>query len=319
MATSIRGRNIHFTALRYFYEVASAGSFRGAADSLHVAASAINRQVHILEEEFGCALFDRGRGRAGISLTAAGRILLDDVQAAMDSIEHACDEITALHGLRRGHVEVGINEGFTSSFFPKFLARFRAQHPQITFNLWVDASPMLNDMLMDHRLEIALAYNPPPRFGIETLAEFEVDTMVMMHKDHPLATKAQLTIRDLHGQELLLPAPGSASRIYLDHLLVSNNVRTRTVMTTNSYNLRLQAVRENLGIVVMCFHPVHRLECGPDAVLRPIRDPNAAPQRLVCYKKKGRELAPASALMAAQLTQALAAGADLERKPNGLC
>lgn len=310
--TSIRGRNIHFTALRYFHEVATAGSFRGAAERLHVAASAVNRQVQILEEQFGCALFDRARGRAGITLTSAGRILLDDVQAAMDSIAHACDEITALHGLRRGHVEVGVNEGFTSSFFPRFISGFRAQHPEITFNLWVDASPMLNDMVMDNRLEIALAYNPPPRFGIETLADFEVDTMVMMHKDHPLAGRQRLTTRDLEGQDLLLPAPGSASRIYLDKLLVARNIRTRTVLTTNSYNLRLQAVRENLGIVVMCFHPVHQLECGPDAVLRAIRDTDIAPQRLVCYKKKGRELTPASTLLANQLTQALAAGATVD-------
>jgi DNA-binding transcriptional LysR family regulator len=312
MATSIRGRNIHFTALRYFYEVAQAGSFRGAADALHVAASAVNRQVQILEQGFGCALFDRARGRAGISLTAAGRILLNDVQSAMDSIEHACDEITALHGLRRGHVEVGVNEGFTSSFFPKFLARFREEHPQITFNLWVDASPNLNEMVMDNRLEIAVAYNPPARFGLEVLAEFEVDTMVMMHRDHPLAAKAELTVSDLAGQDLLLPAMGVASRSYLDNMLVAKNVRTRTVLTTNSYNMRLQAVREKLGIVVMCFHPVHRLECGPEAVLRVLREPSAPAQRLMVYKKKGRELTPASLLLAAQLTSALEAGAELE-------
>lgn len=310
MASSIRGRNIHFSALRYFFEVAMAGSFRGAADRLHVAASAVNRQVQILEEEFGCALFDRARGRAGITLTAAGRILLDDVRSAMASIEHACDEITALHGLRRGHVEVGVNEGFTSAFFPKFLADFRARHPQITFNLWVHPSPTLSDMLLDNRLEIALGYNPPPSLGIETLAEYEVDTMVMMHKDHPLAAKPELDPHDLEEQDLLLPAPGTASRIYLDNLLVAQDLRARSVLTTNSYNMRLQAVRENMGIVVMCFHPVHQLECGPEAVLRPIRHTSLPPQRLVCYRKKGRELTPAASLLARRLTEALAPQVD---------
>lgn len=308
MTKSILGRNIHLAGLRYFYEVARVGSFRGAADHLHVAASAINRQVQILEEELGCALFDRGRGRAGITLTAAGQILQNDVRAAMDSIEHACSEITALHGLRRGHVEIGINEGFASAFFPRFLTQFSALHPAITFDVRVDSSPALIDMLMDNQIELVLAYNPPPRFGVEILAQFEVDTMVMMHKSHPLAGKAVLTGKDLGGHQLLLPSSDLGSRRYLDELLVSHNVQTHAVLTTNSYSFRQRAVMENLGIMVMCFHPVHRVDCGPDVVFRTIEDKSMPQQHLICCKKSGRGLTPASTLIAAQLKLALDQG-----------
>ena len=47
------------TALRYFDEVARQGSIRRAADQLHVAASAVNRQILKLEDELGVPLFER--------------------------------------------------------------------------------------------------------------------------------------------------------------------------------------------------------------------------------------------------------------------
>ena len=50
-------------ALRYFYEVARYGSFRLAADKVNIAASAISRQIQLLEQELGVKLFDRSRRR----------------------------------------------------------------------------------------------------------------------------------------------------------------------------------------------------------------------------------------------------------------
>ena len=194
MTKSIHGRNIHFNGLRYFFEVAVTGSFRGAADRLHVAASAINRQVQILERELGCALFERGRGRGGVNLTAAGLILLKDVRAAMDAVEHGCNEIAALHGLRRGHVEIGINEGFATAYFPRFLAQFNKLHPEITFRVAVGGSRALIDWLLDSSCELVLAFNPPLRVGIEVLWRMDVETKLMMHKSHPLAARRNVKV-----------------------------------------------------------------------------------------------------------------------------
>ncbi|MBN9008970.1 MAG: LysR family transcriptional regulator, partial [Rhizobiales bacterium] len=72
MAIGSTGRALNTAAIRYFQEVVRAGSFRKAADRIHIAASAINRHVRLLEEELGARLFERGKGRRGIKLTSAG-------------------------------------------------------------------------------------------------------------------------------------------------------------------------------------------------------------------------------------------------------
>ena len=75
---------INTSALRYFYEVARYGSFRLAAEKIHIAASAISRQIQLLEDELGFKLF--ARGRSGLTLTPAGEALLYRVKKAMNEL-----------------------------------------------------------------------------------------------------------------------------------------------------------------------------------------------------------------------------------------
>ena len=69
---------MHAIVLKYFIEVASAGSVRKASERLYVAASAVNRQIHKLEDELGVELFDRLPN--GLRLNAAGERLLKVVK-----------------------------------------------------------------------------------------------------------------------------------------------------------------------------------------------------------------------------------------------
>lgn len=58
------------STLRFFDAAAKSGSFVKAAEQLNVTHSAISRQIRILEEQLGVALFER-RNRA-VFLTSEG-------------------------------------------------------------------------------------------------------------------------------------------------------------------------------------------------------------------------------------------------------
>src|ERR1700712_677677 len=71
-------------ALRNFEAVARHGSFAAAAADLHVTHWAVGKQIRLLEDWFGVPLFER-RAR-GVSLTAEGAALLDDVRHAFERL-----------------------------------------------------------------------------------------------------------------------------------------------------------------------------------------------------------------------------------------
>ena len=66
---------MHARVLRYLDEVVRRGSIRKAAEYLHIAPTAVNRQILELESELGAPLFDRIHKR--LRLTPLGEMVLD--------------------------------------------------------------------------------------------------------------------------------------------------------------------------------------------------------------------------------------------------
>ena len=71
--------------LRYFAQVAEAGTVSAAAEALHVTQPGLSRQLRQLERDLGVALFERSAGR--LSLSAAGRALLPRVHQILGDAE----------------------------------------------------------------------------------------------------------------------------------------------------------------------------------------------------------------------------------------
>jgi DNA-binding transcriptional LysR family regulator len=79
-------------ALRSFEAAARLGGVGRAAEALHVTHGAISRQLRLLEEHLGVALFERdGRGlrltRAGVELQAACEGAFDQIRAAVAGLQ----------------------------------------------------------------------------------------------------------------------------------------------------------------------------------------------------------------------------------------
>jgi acyl-CoA synthetase (NDP forming)/DNA-binding transcriptional LysR family regulator len=227
----------HPLSLRYFFEVAKAGSFRKASAQVHVAASAINRHVKHLEEEMGSPLFERGRGREGLRLTAAGEILLYRLKRAMTELGAAGSEIDALQGLRRGTVNFGANEGIWREVLPGVLTQFRSDHPGIQYHVVTAHSPRLVEMVLADEVDFALAFNPPPHESLTLAAKLNVGACVMVRRNHPLASRRALRLRDCAQYELVMPDESLALRGTLDKMFAQAGLAPQVALTTNSYEV----------------------------------------------------------------------------------
>jgi molybdate transport repressor ModE-like protein len=75
LAACSRPPKMNHVSLRYFVEVADCGSIRQAAQRLHVAPSAVSRQIANLEHDLQAELIERSPG--GVTLTAAGALVAE--------------------------------------------------------------------------------------------------------------------------------------------------------------------------------------------------------------------------------------------------
>lgn len=300
----------HPLALRYFFEVAKAGSFRKASAQVHIAASAINRHVKYLEQEAGSPLFERGRGREGLKLTAAGEILLYRLKRSMAELGAAGTEIDSLLGLNRGTVNLGVNEGIWREVLPGVLTQFRTSHPGIQYHVVAANSPRLVEMVLADEVDFALAFNPPPHEGLTLTTKVNVGACVMLRRNHPLATRRALRLRDCMQYDLVMPDESLALRATLDKMFSQAGVAPRVVLMTNSYEVMRSAAEAGIGIAILTQQVFASSAKASGVVYIPLRDSSITPQLLACCTRRGRMLSAASAAMMGSIANVLESSAS---------
>ena len=114
--------------LEYFCATAEEGSVSAAARRLHVAQPPISRQIALLEQEFGTALFRRGN--KGMKLTEAGRSLYQQGRQYIADMTDLAEQVRSLGSGVRGMVRVGLLYSTVPYALP-FLQAFRDTYPQV--------------------------------------------------------------------------------------------------------------------------------------------------------------------------------------------
>ena len=153
---------MRFLTLKYFNAVAKLGSIRKAADRLHVAPSAVSRQIAQLEHELDAVLFERSK--SGVRLTAAGEVLARQSHRIFRDLDRARAGIDDLRGLRRGEVSLWVIEGFVTGLLPTILAEFQRRYPAVAFKVQTASTDRITEALLEDEADIGI-----PTGGAEVL------------------------------------------------------------------------------------------------------------------------------------------------------
>lgn len=154
--------------LKYFEEVATVGSIREAADRLHIAGSAVSRQISKLEEATGAALFKRTS--SGMKLTQAGRVLLDYVHRCRADIEATTAKIRDVVAMRSGDLIIYASEGVFDAVLLQCVAEFHKHHDSIQIVIRTATSEESLRSLLLNSSDVAVVLNAPQRPEIEVVA-----------------------------------------------------------------------------------------------------------------------------------------------------
>lgn len=138
--------------------VAEERSFSRAAERLHISQPPLSTQIMTLEKELGTRLFDRSN--RGVSLTAAGSIFYEEMQAVLVRLEHG-----KARAQQAGLGSVGtISIGFVSiadyGVLPPALKEFRARFPAVEVQLHELTTDLQVREMQAGRLNLGIALGP---------------------------------------------------------------------------------------------------------------------------------------------------------------
>ena len=226
---------MRFLTLKYFNAVAKLGSIRKAADRLHVAPSAVSRQIAQLEHEVDAVLFERSK--SGVRLTAAGEVLARQSHRIFRDLDRARAGIDDLRGLRRGEVSLWVIEGFVTGLLPTILAEFQRRYPAVAFKVQTASTDRITEALLEDEADIGITFNASPRAEIETIAEFPEPISCLVAGDHKYAGRKSLTLEEICKEPLALPDHSFGIRQSFERTVARHKLVPRVLVTTNSLEL----------------------------------------------------------------------------------
>jgi DNA-binding transcriptional LysR family regulator len=290
----------HTRFLRYVDEVARAGSIRGAADRLHVAASAVNRRIQDLEDELGTPIFERLP--RGVRLTAAGELFIAYARRRAADLDHVKSEIEALRGVRRGRVAIAGSQAVAPGFLPRAIVDFRARHAGLTFDVKVLDREVAVQAVIDYEVDLALVFNPPANRGFEVLAQVPQRTCAIVAPDHPLARRKSVRLKDCLAYPIAMPDASLSGRSVLEDLLARSSAKPVPQLVSNSFEMMRSFAREAGGVSFQV-----EIGAGPDSgvVAVPLEERGLPNGRLVLGAARGRVLPVGAAMFAEFLRQRL--------------
>ncbi len=111
------------------------------------------------------------------------------------------------------------------------------------------------------------ALNEHPK-GLDVTTLTDVDQVLVVPLDHPLAGKPKVNLRDLAGADLVVPPPDRPHRIMLGRMLMDAGVDWHISVEANGWELMMHFVALGMGLAVVNGH----CRPPPGLVARPLRD-----------------------------------------------
>ncbi|MBK7548877.1 MAG: LysR family transcriptional regulator [Rhodoferax sp.] len=241
--------NFDLQQLQAFVAVADRGSFRAAAEQIHLSSPALSRRIEKLETILGARLFNRTT--RDVELTPLGRVFLERARTALDDLESAMLSISDIAGSRRGRVTVACVPSAAIHFLPAAVRSFSEKYPLIRVRLIDEAAGQTLTSVVSGECDFGISFmgNQIPGVDFEPI---HMDPFVLaMPRQHVFARRKSLSWADLGNERLISVARSSGNRQLLDDALAKAGQNPSYVFEVNHIATLLGMVDAGLGLAAV--------------------------------------------------------------------
>ncbi len=195
--------------LQVFYSVALHGSFTKAARELHVTQPAITNNIKELESSLGVSLFDRNHG--GISLTRAGRIVLEYTEHAIREYRNMEFEISSLKNSFSGTLRIGASTTIEQYVLPEMLSKFTKQYPEVEIFVFNNNTMNVEKDVLSRKIDVGIVEGTPGQVEFRYAPFMKDEIVAVAHVSQPASRNPQVSLRQLVETPLVLREIGSGT------------------------------------------------------------------------------------------------------------
>lgn len=219
------------------------GSFSRAAAALGVTQSSITQHVANLEAHMGTQVLVRRRD--GLELTRAGRELFE-LSDRMVTIEQLIGEkIDSYGAFSEGHLRIVATAPRPAL---PIIERFTQNYPGVALEFSLFSWTLCGKMVKDRSVDVAIFTAPEPEAGVYMREIAKTRYRIYMRREHRLAGRKILSLKDLEDECVILPEDGSLTQRIVNAKLLELGLRLPRTLKTTTFPVLKESILHGIGV-----------------------------------------------------------------------
>lgn len=236
--------------LRYFVAVAEELHFTRAAQRLHVAQPALSQAVRQVERELGAPLLVRAPH--GVSLTAAGGLMLEQSRAVLARYDAAIAAVRELTTGQAPPVRLGVPANLPPGVLVRLLATARDTEPETVLELRTEDTAHQLAALVAGELDLALVRQLPGDGTVLGHSLYTERLGLVTATGHPLAELEAVPAARLSGAPFVIFPRRMIPDVYdrIIGALTAAGGRPGSISESPDFPTTLEIVQKGLAVAL---------------------------------------------------------------------
>lgn len=227
------------------------GSINEAAKALFLTQPTISIQMKKLSDAVESPLYNYINRQ--LVFTDIGLEVVRTAVEVLDSFSRLDMALGNIKGFKSGTLRLAVVT--TSKYFiPHLLGPFCEKYPDIDIQLNIGNREQTIERLKQGIDDFYVFSHPPHDIETQSIEFLQNPLVAIAHKDHPLAKRKKLTLKDLANEPFLMREKGSGTRYAIEEFLKKHQAELNVKMTIESNEAIKHLVMSKLGISILSAH-----------------------------------------------------------------
>jgi LysR family cys regulon transcriptional activator len=238
------------------------------AKSLHTSQPGVSKAILELEEELGIEIFGR-HGKRLKRVTEPGEHVLKSIDIILREVNNLKRIGEQYSTQDSGTLSIATTHTQARYVLPVPVAQLRSAYPNVNISLHQGAPDQVARMVMDETAEIGIATESLSDYPeLITLPCYEWEHVLVLPKDHPLASVADLQLSDLANEPIITYHPSFTGRTRIDKAFAALHLTPRIALEAIDSDVIKTYVRLGMGVGIVAEMAVRDIT-DEDLLVRP--------------------------------------------------
>ena len=235
--------------LKNFVKVVQAGSFTKAAEQSFVSQPSLSKSIKRLEEVLDVELLERST--RFIRLTEEGKVVFEQSKKAISAMEEIQLHLNDLRHVHTGTIKIGIPPLIGTLFFPTLARAFHQKYPNVLLELHERGAKLIGQLVDEGTVNLGFVVLPTNDKLFDVRPFIEDEFVLFIHKDHPLAQKEVVSIKELKNEFFILFSEEFTLHDLVIQACNKAGFITNIAFKSSQWDLIVELVASQLGITLL--------------------------------------------------------------------